>query len=182
MDRTSLTDLMQDRYAAVHQARPQISYDELRGEKRSGRVCAALGYRRATSEALFLEAYLDAPVEQVLERRLGRRFARRDIVEIGNLASCNAPAMIALWARTANDLGSDAEVAVAVLTAPLRRMFARLGVPLVELARADAARIEGAGENWGRYYQHRPLVCAGMISDGQARLARFSARIERRAA
>lgn len=32
--------------------------------------------------------------------------------------------MIELWGRAANDLGSDGEVAVATLTAPLRRMVA----------------------------------------------------------
>jgi hypothetical protein len=182
MDRTAYVDLMQKRYAAVHQAMPHINYAELRGETCGGKVCAALGYRRADVAPLFLEAYLDVPVEQTLQVRLGRSVERHNIVEIGNLASCNAPAMIALWARTANDLGSDAEVAVAVLTAPLRRMFARLGVPLIELASANRDRIVGAALEWGQYYQNDPMVCAGLIADGQARLARYSARIERRAA
>ena len=77
------------------------------------------GAEQTVGERLFLETYLDAPVELMLSGCMGRSVRRADVVEIGNLASCNATAMVALWARTANDLGNDAEIAVAVLTAPL---------------------------------------------------------------
>ncbi len=133
MDRSSVLDLITSRYAARHGASPTVTYTDLRGESCGGRVCAALGYRRAEREALFLETYLDAPVEQVLADQFQRPVTRADVVEIGNLASCNANAMGTLWARTANDLGHDAEIAVAVLTAPLRKMFSRLGVSQADL-------------------------------------------------
>jgi len=182
MDRSFILDLVASRYAARHGAAPTVTYNELLVESCGGRVCAALGYRRADREPLFLEAYLDAPVEQVLTQQLARPVSRADLVEIGNLASCNATAMIGLWARTANDLGNDAQIAVAVLTAPLRKMFQRLGVSLVEMAPADSARLAPDGSEWGRYYDLNPIVCAGFIADGQERLARFSARLERNAA
>ncbi len=182
MDRSSILDLVTGRYAARHGAAPTVTYQELRGESCGGRICAALGYRRADREPLFLEAYLDAPVEQLLSEAFGRPVTRADIVEIGNLASCNATAMIALWARTANDLGNDAEIAVAVLTAPLRKMFNRLGVTLIELTRAEPDRVASDGSAWGRYYDLDPVVCAGVIAEGQDRLARFSQRLERCAA
>ena len=76
----------------------------------------------------------------------------------------------------------DAEIAVAVLTAPLRRMFQRLGVNLVPLAKADPARLGPERAIWGSYYENDPVVCAGLVAEGQARLARFAARIERQAA
>lgn len=182
MDHTPLIELMKSRYAAQHQAEPRVTYQTLLGQNSGARVGAALGYRRAGAEALFLEAYLDAPVEDALMPALGRAVDRNDIIEIGNLASCNATAMIALWARTANDLGHEAEIAVAVLTAPLRRMFARLGVRLIELAKADPARVPDDGSDWGRYYELEPMVCAGLIAEGQHQLNRFAARIERQAA
>jgi hypothetical protein len=182
MDPKPLIDLMQSRFEQVHQALPSIRYTELRGQSCGGRVCAALGYRRAHIEPLFLEAYLNEPVETLLSNQFERCVTRNDIVEIGNLASCNAPAMIALWAQTANDLGGQAEIAVAVLTLPLRRMFARLGVPLVEIVRADPASLGDASAEWGAYYAQDPVVCAGVIADGQAQLARFLVRIERQAA
>jgi Thermostable hemolysin len=182
MDRTSVEELIARRYAEEYQATLRFEYPDFQAQKCCGETKAALGYRRADVGALFLETYLDAPVESVLQDALGRNFARRDIVEIGNLASCNAPAMVALWAKTANDLGSDAEIAIAVLTAPLRVMFGRLGIPLTEIAPADPARLCGNMREWGAYYKNAPLICAGLIAEGQERLTRFAARIERRAA
>lgn len=181
MDRSAAEQLIAGKYARAYRAAPSLDYPHLHAQHCRGRTIAALGYRRAAAGSLFLEAYLDAPVETVLADQLGRAFARHDIVEIGNLASDNAPAMVALWAATANDLGGEAEVAVAVLTAPLRAMFHRLGLQLHALAPARASRILEGGQ-WGDYYNHDPVVCAGYIAEGQAKLARFAARLERRCA
>jgi hypothetical protein len=148
---------------------------------RSGAVHAQVGYRRASTEPLFLERYLDAPVEQVLSAALHRPVARDAVVEIGNLAADDATALVELWARAANDLGTDCEIAVATLTAPLRAMFARLGLQLVELAPARIERVADP-KAWGRYYASDPRVCAGSIAEGQQALARFFSRRRSRAA
>ncbi|MDE8653916.1 thermostable hemolysin [Novosphingobium album (ex Liu et al. 2023)] len=142
---------------------------------------AALGYRRAGHERLMLECYLDAPVEQVVSAALGRPVRRESLIEIGNFAAANAFAMIGLWGAAANDLGTDCEIAVATLTAPLRAMFARIGVPLTMLAPARPERIANAAA-WGRYYETDPQVCAGVIAAGQAAITAFLARRQRSAA
>jgi Thermostable hemolysin len=182
MERSAVIELMSRKYAEAYHATPDLNYPELRAQTCNGKTSAALGYRRADAGSLFLEAYLDAPVEVILEAQLNRKIQRRDVVEIGNLASDNAPSMIALWAQTANDLGDNADIAVAVLTAPLRIMFRRLGVTLHEIEPAKAERIAGGVANWGDYYKQDPIVCAGQISDGHARLTRFSERLLRRCA
>ena len=82
-------------------------------------------------------------------------------------------ARIDLWADTANDLGGSAEIAVAVLTAPLRSMFRRLGLRLHEIAAARPERLGASAQQWGSYYQLDPVICAGFISEGQDRLARI---------
>lgn len=181
MDRTAILDLISRKYAREYRASPEMNFPEFRSHNGKGDPRAALGYRRADAGPLFLESYLDTPVEQALHAHLGRRFSRHDIVEIGNLASETAPAMIALWARTANDLGNEAEIAVAVLTRPLRSMFRRLGVTLTEIAPALPERIADAAR-WGAYYAQDPVICAGLIADGQTRLARFAHRIARQCA
>lgn len=178
MAREAAIRLIQDRYAAVHGATPAILYPELMTEGRCERVRAACGYRRASSGRLFLEAYLDHPVEQALAGAIGRAVPRRDIVEIGNLAADTAPAMVALWATAANDLGHDSEFVVAVLTASLRRMFARIGIGLVEIAPATHDRLGEEAHGWGSYYANQPVVCAGLIAEGQCKLARFARRRE----
>jgi Thermostable hemolysin len=177
MDRGAVLALMSRKYGEAYRASPDLNYPELRAQKCNGKASAALGYRRAEAGALFLEAYLDVPVEQALETVFDRTILRRDIVEIGNLASENGPAMVALWAKTANDLGDNSDIAVAVLTAPLRAMFRRLGLTLYEIAPAQTNRIGDAAARWGDYYKQDPIICAGLIAEGQVRLSRFAERL-----
>ncbi|KPL68466.1 hypothetical protein SZ64_10310 [Erythrobacter sp. SG61-1L] len=143
---------------------------------------AVLGYRRADEGRLFLEAYLDRPVEACLAVAMGVKVTRAEIVEIGNFAASNAIAMIELWGVAANDLASGGEIAVATLTAPLRQIFARIGVPIVELASARPGALGPAAAEWGRYYETDPWVCAGMIRDGQDAISAFLDRRNRREA
>jgi len=173
-------DLIRRRYNEAHGANPGLGYRCTLHVGREDEARAALGYRRADDTPLFLEAYLDLPVEQLLGATFGRPVARQDVIEIGNLASEDAFAMVALWGQAANDLGAMGEIAVATLTAPLRRMFARMGVPLKVLAPALATRVADSAA-WGRYYDTDPRVCAGVIAEGQAAIARFLARRERAA-
>jgi hypothetical protein len=129
---------------------------------------------------LFLEQYLDCAVERLVAFAFSRPVERGQIVEIGKLASNNGLAMIDLWAMAANDLGSSSEFAVATLTAPLRSMFARAGVPIVELAEARPEMLGASAAQWGSYYENEPRVCAGLISEGQAALTAYLARRARR--
>ena len=138
---------------------------------------AALGFRRASAEPLFLEAYLDQPIEKQVSTILNRPVPREMIVEIGNFAAENATAMIALWGAAANDLGGSAEIAVATLTAPLRRMFMRIGIPIEVIAPATPDRLGKASVEWGRYYSLDPKICVGVISEGQKAISNF---VERR--
>lgn len=176
MDPCRIENLIAHRYREVFGATVRPAFSDYLGQ--GG---ATLGYRRATATPLFLEAYLGEPVEVASSRALGREVRREAIVEIGNFAVENASTMIELWGAAANDLGGSSEVAVATLTAPLRRTFARIGVPIVELAAADPARV-GAGAEWGSYYASDPMVCAGFIAAGQRALAAFQARRPARAA
>ncbi len=143
---------------------------------------AALGYKRAGSEALFLEAYLDEPIEEIVSRIVGKTIARDRIVEIGNFAADNVMAMVSLWGAAANDLAGLSEYAVATLTLPLRKMFARIGVPVIPVAPALAGRLPHGDSDWGSYYQLDPWVCTGNIAEGQNALTAFLQRRQREAA
>ena len=157
---------------------PSFSHWMDKGE--TGTASAALGYRRAGDEPLFLERYLDEPIEALVSAALSRNVPRGRIVEIGNFAAGNALAMLDLWGAAANDLGSASEVAVATLTAPLRSMFARVGVPIATLAPACANRVGEDLGAWGKYYELDPRVCAGVISQGQQAISAFLARRRKR--
>ena len=174
--------LISRRYREAFGAMPRPSFTAYRLMNRGESACAALGYRRARGQRLFLECYLDRPVEQHVSEVLGRSIARSGIVEIGNFAAENAVAMIELWGAVANDLASGGEVAVATLTAPLRGMFGRIGVPIHALAPARPDALAGRAADWGSYYDADPIVCCGLIAPGQQAIARFLARRRRSAA
>jgi hypothetical protein len=134
-------------------------------EDEAGRILGAAGFRRAADERLFLEQYLDAPVEAVATARLGREIPRTEIAEIGGLA-CRAPgASIVLFAGLARRLArSGHTVAAATTTGLLRRTFVRAGFDCEPLTEARADRLDGGPDDWGDYYACAPIVMAGRIA------------------
>lgn len=175
MDR-NLADFVSARFAEAHSATPTLDYSRwCRIDDERSLPKATLGYRLAADGPLFLEAYLNAPVEEVVSAALDRSVDRSDIVEIGCLAAERSPALVKLWRDAADALCGRHEIAVATLTTPLRTMLSRIGVPLVQLAAADPARIADS-MSWGSYYELDPVVCAGSVDLGAAALERFAGR------
>ncbi len=130
-------------------------------------LCAAAGYRPAATWRLFLEQYLDQPVEEALASQLGSPVSRDGIVEIGNLAggTCRAARqLVALLPRYLLERGHTWVVFTA--TDLVRRILGGAGAHLVELAPADPARLGAGAEAWGAYYRMDPRVMAGFIPEG----------------
>lgn len=135
-------------------------------EGRRGRVCGVVGFRNARMEPLFLERYLDRPVELALAEHVGHPVARNHIVEVGNLASLSCRAACQLVAALPRILLADGnEWIVFTATATVRGMLARFRAPVIQLARATRDRMD-EGDEWGRYYDNDPRVVAGYLRDG----------------
>ena len=135
-------------------------------EGRRGRVCGVVGFRKAAAESLFLERYLDRPVESVLAEHAGEPIARSQIVEVGNLASLSCRAACQLVAALPRILlaeGNDWIVFTA--TTDVRGMLAKFRAPVIELTRATPDRLDEPDE-WGRYYDNDPRVLAGCLRHG----------------
>lgn len=166
-ERSACEDFIAARFQRAHGARIGHFSPHLLGVRDAlGRWRAASGYTPADGRRLFLEQYLDAPVEQVISQDRGRAIDRDRIVEVGNLAASSigmARALIPLLARHLERLGYEWVVFTA--TRELRNTFARLGLHPVALAPADPARLLQRGD-WGRYYDNDPVVMAGRISHG----------------
>ena len=171
MDSSTAVSVLGRKYLEAFGASPRPSFNEYFAAGREPDRLAALGYRRAGEEPVFLETYLDSPVEAEVSRAFGRHVARSAIVEIGNFAADNALVMLELWGTVANDLAGHSEIAVATLTAPLRRIFAHIGVPFVSIADATPERLGEHASEWGRYFIQDPQVCAGEIIAGQRAIA-----------
>jgi len=127
---------------------------------------AAVGYAGAADGPLFLEQYLDAPIERVLARKIERPVARERVVEVGNLAAVRsglARVIIPALATCLRERGF--EIAVFTATRELRNAFERLALGPLVLGPADPARLRGGAAAWGSYYRHAPTVMGGRISD-----------------
>jgi hypothetical protein len=55
--------------------------------EKNERIAAVAGWRCAGTERLFLENYLDVPIETAVSRLAGKLVDRQRIVEVGNLAA-----------------------------------------------------------------------------------------------
>jgi hypothetical protein len=128
------------------------------------RIIAAAGWRPAGSEQLFLERYLDAPVEQALTRLSGQQVPRERIVEVGNLAAEKSGGSIQVILKLAEHLNKlDYDWVVFTATNELAGILARLGLPPLALAPADPGRLGSGAAAWGTYYDTNPVVVAGRI-------------------
>lgn len=135
----------------------------LRGE--DGELLAALGLREGASERLFLEHYLDAPVEQVLSAALsgfGAAVGREHLVEVGNLAAQGpGGARWLIIALTGYLQGAGQQWVAFTATPALRNSFRRLGLRLIHLGVASRERLPAKERaHWGTYYDGGPEVVA----------------------
>lgn len=137
-----------------------------------GELGAVLGLRPAGDEPLFLETYLERPVEEVLGQRVGAAVARERIMEVGNLAvSHPGGGRWLITALTAYLTTTPFEWVVFTIGPALQNAFTRLGLRLVDLGAADPAALPARERrDWGSYYDQRPRVMAGRIAEGHAAL------------
>jgi hypothetical protein len=172
-DRPALEAFIAAEFRRVHGASVQHFCQVLAGcRDAQGRWIAALGYTPARDGALFLEQYLDEPVEAAIGARIGHAVARPDVVEVGNLAGTDVGAARALIVAMTRHLHALGLVWVAfTATRALLNSFARLRLVPTVLADADPARLGAAGRDWGSYYASRPQVMFGNIGFGHAQLA-----------
>lgn len=152
--------------ATVRSFMPNLVGLEDRGGALRG---AALGYRGAAGGPLFLEQYLDRPIEQAIAARVtdGRAVQRADIVEVGNLAGRGCRSAIYLVAQLPRFLvGKGYRWLTFTGTQRVRDILEGLGAPLLDLGVADPGRLAAGADEWGRYYEAAPRVMAGWLPDG----------------
>lgn len=171
-ERATVEGFIQDRFAAVHHADIQHFMPELLALRdRQGQLSAAVGARTGRAGPLFVEQYLHNPVEQVIALLAGDTVARRNIVEVGNLAARNAgSARLIIVAMTWLLARHGLEWVVFTGAATLINSFQRLGLEPLLLCEADPEKLGVDKHAWGSYYAQRPHVFAGNIRFGLEQL------------
>ncbi len=123
---------------------------------------AALGFRPAIDQKLFLECYLNDNIEHYLQAQ-DSLLSRSDIVEIGHMVSTIKQGSWELIAATASYLLDEHyQWVVFTATSDVRKIFLHLGVELHFIAHAtsSALRDQEAQQAWGTYYESQPAVVA----------------------
>lgn len=157
--RARVVSFIEAAYRKSYNASVKVDYPNLISVSHGdGRLVAAAGFRFADLSPLFLEQYTRRPIEEILGA------PRRDIVEIGNLASQGGGSSVFLFAALASYL-KRIEISRAVITSTdrLERRLFLLGLESQRICRARPECVAQPGEDWGSYYDHRPCVQAGRI-------------------
>ncbi len=163
-ERAAVEDFIRRVYAERFGAQVQAFAPTLVCLRDASGIVAAAGYRPAAGSPLFLERYLAAPIEALLESQAGLRPERASIVEVGHLAAVRAGEGRRLIALLGPHLAEQGfSWVVSTLTQELRRLFLRLGVTPLALGVADPVLLGSDAVHWGRYYDHRPVVLAGQL-------------------
>lgn len=134
----------------------------LRVTCREDRCRGVIGLRPAARERLYLEDYLDEPVEEAIASLVGHPVPRTAVVEIGQLAVESRRVVVPLFRELVPFLLQHGYGWVCfTATGPVRSLLARAGLAGCELAAASEDRVAGRHDAWGDYYRHDPRVIAG---------------------
>ncbi|MHB0926360.1 MAG: thermostable hemolysin [Gallionellaceae bacterium] len=126
------------------------------------KLVAACGFRSAALEPLFLETYLDKPIEAVLAERVGFPVKRGDIVEVGNFSVAEPGMARYLIAAIIAQLHATSKQWAVFTAVPLvRNAFIKMGMNPVILGDADKSRLSSEEQaEWGSYYEQKPQIMA----------------------
>ena len=164
--RSELERFIAERFRIAYGAQVKHFCRQLLGMRdAAGAWQAAAGFSPAADGALYLEHYLDRPVEAVLSDALGTRVPRGHIVEVGNLASA-AKGFGCRFLPTLRGHLLEREFRWVVFTATrqVRAILEHLAFEARALAPAAPSRLPDGGVGWGTYYAHDPNVMAGCIA------------------
>jgi len=136
-----------------------------------GRISAVAGFRRAQENGLFIERYLDEPLEVTLSRLSQTSVSRSDIVEIGNLSATHRGATLLFFVvqiAMLHEAGVKWNVFAA--TNQVETIISKLNFVSLNLGPADPARLGDDASNWGSYYDTQPTILATDITATMANL------------
>jgi hypothetical protein len=167
-DRASAEAFISQRFAESFGCRIEAFMPRLFSVRdRNGAICGAFGLRSANRN-LFLEQYLDTPIEKTIAARAGSIVERRSIVEVGHFSGTFPGAVRAMIGLLTERLHREGyEWVVFTGTTGLRNAFCRLGLCPIDIQAATLDRLpEETRAAWGSYYDHAPRVLVGNVEEG----------------
>lgn len=125
-------------------------------------LMAAFGMREASDSPLFLEQYLDEPIEAIISRSFDQTILRSEITEIGNLAVANPRNSGILISHVIqHSLAANVQWCVATAHHTLQNGLIKGGVDVRPLQTVEPQRLpEDELVKWGSYYEQTPQIIA----------------------
>jgi hypothetical protein len=156
-------------FARAYQAEVSEFAPLLLGLRCAGSISGVAGIRPAETGKLFLEHYLDAPVEQAVAAVFGKPVSRHEVVEVSNFAALRPGACQLLLLMLAGILPTVGfRYAAFVGTPQIERIVGKFHAAIKPLAAAQLSRLGLAADHWGSYYDSQPQV---MVIDLQVTAA-----------
>lgn len=135
-------------------------YDHVTG------ASGVIGIRSAADEKLFLESYLDHPVETVVHLVSGDVVERRAVVEVGQFVVDDRDIVADFFRDLVPFLLSQGFGWVCFTgTNRVRALLARIGFAGFPVTLAARERLGESVDQWGSYYDHEPVVIIGKLAD-----------------
>lgn len=133
---------------------------------RDEQLLSVAGVRSAEKGPLFLEQYIDRPVEHYLATVFHCDVAREEVVEIGNLASTCLGSARYLFIALAALLHQAGKTWVCCVANPsVRAIFRKMHFPFEPLQTVDKYRLGAENTLWGSYYDKGCLLMAARVED-----------------
>jgi len=137
-------------------------------------ITSVIGLRPAIADTFFLENYLDQPAEQALAAATGNPVERKQIIEVGNLASRDTDSFRTLMIGliTLLDRLPDTRWMMCTVGERLIRLLQRTRFFPLVLSQAKQQCLPEKHGDWGSYYQNTRKVVAGNVAYGMRELKR----------
>lgn len=135
------------------------------------RIMAVAGIRAANTESLFLEQYLDESIEESILAKMHQVMDRSKIVEVGGFAARDHLSALKLMLQLSRQLDEMGfEMLVCAANRPIQKCLKLSGFTWKILGEVRPERVDHSANHWGKYYQSRPSLLAGVIAQSKTLL------------
>ncbi len=156
-----------DRFCHHYQADITHFLPYLLSTKTNKTLTAAMGFQPAGSVTpLFLEQYLTASIETEISCLTNQTVDRIKIAEVGNLTSVHRGTSQLLFVLTIAILHEAGfEWSVFTATKQVQHLLGRLNLVTITVCEANPDKLLDGKQSWGSYYDDRPKVLIGNLTD-----------------
>lgn len=137
-------------------------------------VLGCVGINTGDSGRLYLEQYLEGPLEEEIGRVVGKKIDRSKVAEIGTLATgAKGLSRLTMISLTGVIMSRGIEYIAFTGIKSVRNTLEMLGMPLESLAKASPEKLEGDAAEWGSYYSAAPEVVFLDVKKGYEMIERL---------